>query len=322
MYAKIFASLYQGTLRGRPHEILVFTNLLAHADAAGYVDKHFRAVAEETGLTEEEVRAAILILEAPDPESRSPECAGARLLRMDEHRAWGWKIVNHGKYRAIKNEDDRREQNKLAQARWREKNKPSSSKQPSAGVSDSKQPSAGVSEVSPSRGRGRGRSRGSKQMQQAEAEGGGSAPALPTQKQLCPKVERKLLGEDWLQNGMATESTSPLPYDVIAAKVCSFFNRPAGAPLSYIEQSAISGISQRESALFELKEITAWREKEKAFFYQSMSKLLSNWDEALDKARTFEERQKHENNRSTAPDRNAGTYNAGPLSAAAKAKVR
>ena len=144
---------------------------------------------------------------------------------MDEHRAWGWKIVNHGKYRAIKNEDDRREQNKLAQARWREKNKTSSSKQPSAGVSDSKQPSAGVSEVSPSRGRGRGR--GSKQMQQAEAEG--SAPALPTQKQLCPKVERKLLGEDWLQNGMATESTSPLPYDVIAAKVCSFFNRPAGA---------------------------------------------------------------------------------------------
>ena len=315
MYAKIFASLYQGTLRGRTHEILVFTNLLAHADAAGYVDKHFRAVAEETGLTQEEVRAAILILEAPDPESRSPECAGARLIRMDEHRAWGWKIVNHGKYRAIKNEDDRREQNKLAQARWREKNKPSSSKQPSAGVSSSNQPSAGVSsskqpsdgvsEVSPSRGRGRGRGRGSKQMQQAEADGGG-----------------KLLGEDWLQNGMATESTSPLPYDVIAAKVCSFFNRPAGAPLSYIEQSAISGISHRDSALFELKEITAWREKEKAFFYQSMSKLLSNWDEALDKARTFEERQKHENNRSTAPDRNAGTYNAGPLSAAAKAKVR
>lgn len=40
---------------------------------------------------------------------------------MDEHRAWGWIIVNHGKYRAIRTEEDRREQNKLAQQRFRER---------------------------------------------------------------------------------------------------------------------------------------------------------------------------------------------------------
>ena len=38
MYCKLFASLYQGTLRGKSHEILVFTNLLAHADAEA--DRH------------------------------------------------------------------------------------------------------------------------------------------------------------------------------------------------------------------------------------------------------------------------------------------
>jgi len=124
MYGKIFASLYQGTLRGRSHEILVFTNLIASADAAGHVDKHFRAIAEEVGITVEEVKAAILVLESPDPESRSPEAAGARLLRIDEHRSWGWRITNHAKYRAIRNEEDRREQNRLAQERFRNKSKP------------------------------------------------------------------------------------------------------------------------------------------------------------------------------------------------------
>lgn len=123
MYAKLFASLYQGTLRGKAAEILVFTNLLAHADASGAVDKHWRAIAEETGLTQEEVMAAIKNLESPDPESRSPEMDGCRITRIDEHRAWGWMIVNYPKYRAIKNEEDRREQNRESQRRWRERHK-------------------------------------------------------------------------------------------------------------------------------------------------------------------------------------------------------
>ncbi len=125
MYCKLFASLYQGTLRGRSNEILVFTNLLAHAGRDGTVDKHFRAIAEETGLSMEEVKEAIEVLESPDPESRSPEENGARIVRMDEHRVWGWKIVNYGKYRAIRSEEDRAEQNRLAQQRWRDHNKQS-----------------------------------------------------------------------------------------------------------------------------------------------------------------------------------------------------
>lgn len=137
MYAKLFASLYQGTLRGCSDEILVFTNLIAHADSTGMVDKHFKAIAEETGLDIERVKAAIANLEAPDPESRSPEMEGRRIVKLDEHRVWGWQIVNHGKYRAIRSEEDRREQNRIAQAKWREKHKADSniskqSKPPSA----------------------------------------------------------------------------------------------------------------------------------------------------------------------------------------------
>ena len=128
MYAKIFASLYQGTLRGCSDEILVFTNMLAHADLNGIVDKHWRAIAEETGLPRERVEAAIKNLEAADPESRSPEQDGRRIILLDAHRAWGWQIVNHGKYRAIRSEEDRREQNRISQEKWRNKHNNKQSK--------------------------------------------------------------------------------------------------------------------------------------------------------------------------------------------------
>lgn len=120
MYCKLFASLYQGTLRGKAHEILVFTNLLACCDQYGTVDKHFRAIADEVGLTPDEVKTAIANLESPDPESRSKEHDGARIVRIDDGRTWGWRVVNYLKYRAIRNEEDRREQNRAAQARKRE----------------------------------------------------------------------------------------------------------------------------------------------------------------------------------------------------------
>lgn len=123
MYAKLFTSIYQGTLRGNSHGLLVFTNLLAHADMEGRVDIHPRAIAEEVGLTVEEVKKALLVLESTDDESRSPEEQGRRIVRLDEHRAWGWIVVNYVKYRSIRNEDDRREQNRRSQAAWRAKQK-------------------------------------------------------------------------------------------------------------------------------------------------------------------------------------------------------
>lgn len=121
MYAKLFTTIYQGTLRGDAHGLLVFTNLLAHCDAAGVADIHPRAIAEEVGITVAEVREALKRLEAPDPESRSPDEEGRRITLLDDHRDWGWVVVNYAKYRAIRSADDRREQNRLAQERFRAK---------------------------------------------------------------------------------------------------------------------------------------------------------------------------------------------------------
>jgi hypothetical protein len=38
------------------------------------VDRHFRAIAEDIGISEGEVRSAILNLEAPDPDKQNTGC--------------------------------------------------------------------------------------------------------------------------------------------------------------------------------------------------------------------------------------------------------
>lgn len=141
MYAKIFSSLYNGSLRGNAHGILVFTNLLAHCDRDGTVDIHPRAIADEVGISVSDVRAALAHLEAPDPESRTPDCEGRRIVRMDEHRDWGWRVVNHEKYRQIRSDEDRREQNRLAQHKRREALKADADRQQASAMRQ--QPSAG-----------------------------------------------------------------------------------------------------------------------------------------------------------------------------------
>lgn len=185
MYAKIFASLYQGTLRGCPDEILVFTNMLATADLTGLVDKHPRAIAEETGISRERVDVAIANLMAPDPESRSPELEGRRIIPMDEHRAWGWQIVNHGKYRSIRSEDDRREANRIAQEKFRNKNKA-----PEKIVSISKPPSSASKHPS-------AQSAHTEAEAEAEADTGSAAESKAVGEQKPTRFQEKALPKEW-----------------------------------------------------------------------------------------------------------------------------
>lgn len=121
MYAKIFASLYQGTLRGHSHGLLVFTNLLAHCDAAGFADIHPRAIAEETGLTIQQVMGAIEYLEQPEIDFCLDAFDKHKIVKADDNRSWGWRVINHQKYRQMRNEENRRNQNKVAQKRFRER---------------------------------------------------------------------------------------------------------------------------------------------------------------------------------------------------------
>jgi hypothetical protein len=130
MFAKVFASLWQGSMVGKSDVQLVFIYMLANCDAGGVFDQTPEVVSALTGLTPDRVREAIAILEAPDPRSRTSNLDGRRIVLLDDHRDWGWQIVNYVDYRNARDEEVRREQTREATKRWRAKqtvNEPDSS---------------------------------------------------------------------------------------------------------------------------------------------------------------------------------------------------
>lgn len=102
MYAKVFRSLWDGTLAEPWQGWVVFTFMLAHCDPEGYIDMTHEAIARRSCLPIEVVREGVAALEAPDPSSRTEGHDGCRLERIDGHRAWGWRVVNLTKYRTLR----------------------------------------------------------------------------------------------------------------------------------------------------------------------------------------------------------------------------
>lgn len=120
MFAKVFASMWDGTLYGNWEAWSVFVFMLAHADSEGFIDMHPKAIIARSGLPEEVVAKGIAFLESPDPHSRSTASEGRRIERIDAHRPWGWRIVNYIKYRQTRDAEQRRIQVREAVQRHRE----------------------------------------------------------------------------------------------------------------------------------------------------------------------------------------------------------
>lgn len=74
------------------------------------VELNPRLLAAVIGSTPERMMAAIETLCAADPHSRSPECDGRRLIQEGPYQ---YRVVNHAKYRSIRNEEERREYNRI-----------------------------------------------------------------------------------------------------------------------------------------------------------------------------------------------------------------
>ena len=95
----LFGSLTTGTLCGKWPDIGLWPIVLSMADKNGVVDVTHEYISTVTGLALPEVIACMKRFCDPDYGSRSPAEAGARLLLLDEHREWGWQVVNHSLYR-------------------------------------------------------------------------------------------------------------------------------------------------------------------------------------------------------------------------------
>lgn len=104
---------------------ILWITLLASCDATGYVSGSVPGIAQMARLTIEGTEAALEILLSPDKYSRTKDCEGRRLVEVDG----GWLLLNYAKYRAKRDPEIRKKQNREAQARFREKNsKPKSAK--------------------------------------------------------------------------------------------------------------------------------------------------------------------------------------------------
>ena len=112
MFAKVFFQIFESSISDDYLARLVFMDLLVLSDEEGVVDKTTKAIARITNVPLEIIERAIEKLAAPDPDSRSPEEEGRRLVLIDTNRNWGWRIVNYNKYRQIRDEEARRISNR------------------------------------------------------------------------------------------------------------------------------------------------------------------------------------------------------------------
>lgn len=93
--------------------------MLSMADQNGYVGASVPGLAARSRVDLTACVEAIGMLSAPDAWSRSKEHEGRRITEAPG----GWVLLNHARYRATQNADDRRERSRLAMQDLRSKNK-------------------------------------------------------------------------------------------------------------------------------------------------------------------------------------------------------
>ncbi len=109
MYTKVFRAMYEGTLADNWQALVTFQQLLILANDDGVVDMTIAAIHRITSIPVEILEAGIKVLEAPDHGSRTPDMEGKRISRLDEHRDWGWFLVNFAKYRQMVTREEKKE---------------------------------------------------------------------------------------------------------------------------------------------------------------------------------------------------------------------
>jgi hypothetical protein len=138
MYGKHFKSMYSGSMVGSGAIIYavwgyVIANCIPDRKVGTQVELNPVLLAAILGEKVEAVEKAVEFLCSPDPRSRTKIQEGRRLVRLAE---FDYKVVNGVKYREIRDEEARREQNRRAQEKWRGKPKPLKGEIPGAKAYD------------------------------------------------------------------------------------------------------------------------------------------------------------------------------------------
>lgn len=95
-YTKLYRSILTSTIWQESKDTrLVWITMLALSEVDGTVEGALPGLAKEAGVTIPECQAALAVLMAPDPYSRTKTHEGRRIIEIDG----GWKVLNREKYR-------------------------------------------------------------------------------------------------------------------------------------------------------------------------------------------------------------------------------
>jgi len=119
MYNKLFQKIVFSSVWNESLEVRVlWVAMLAQSDKEGFVHcATIQALSRISNLDLESTKKAVKILESPDENSSDPEYEGRRIEKMQGC----WFILNFPKYAALANTEVAREQNRLRQAKFRNK---------------------------------------------------------------------------------------------------------------------------------------------------------------------------------------------------------
>lgn len=119
-YTKLFSSITASTIVSEALATRwLWVTMLAMSDASGNVWGSIPGLARIANITLEQCEEALACFLSPDPYSRTKENDGRRVAEVDG----GWLLLNHGKYRAIRSAEERREYMRVYMQNKRDKEK-------------------------------------------------------------------------------------------------------------------------------------------------------------------------------------------------------
>ena len=120
-YTKLYSIITDSSVWSECHATkVVWVTMLAMCDKGGNVYSSIPGLARRSNASMEETVTALECFLGPDKFSRSPEYDGRRIEAIDG----GWRLLNHQKYRDIRDSEARREQVREAVARHRANKNP------------------------------------------------------------------------------------------------------------------------------------------------------------------------------------------------------
>lgn len=119
-FTKLFSSITDSTIWSQDNETrLVWITMLAMSDQNGYVGASVDGLARRANVPIEATERALAAFLGPDPRSRSLEHEGRRIAVAER----GWTLLNYRRFRELRDEDIRREGNRLNKQAQRQREK-------------------------------------------------------------------------------------------------------------------------------------------------------------------------------------------------------